>query len=132
MSKFKVRKHQDAYAVYETVVEADSAEAAGTIAGARGYDGSWHKSHVMEFDDYDMFPEEIEAVADEFTLDDLEEFVEVQFTPRERDGVLAALRLWQKAPEDTRAYLSDIFTNSKAHDGLSDEEIDDLCERINA
>lgn len=131
MPKFKVRKHQDAYVIYDTVVDAESADVAGTIAGSNGYTGTWHKSHVREFDDYDMFPEEIEPVSDDYTLDDLEEFVEAQFTPRERDGVLSALRLWQKTPEETRAYLSDIFTNGGKHDGLTDEEIDALCERIN-
>lgn len=131
MAKFKVKKHQDAYVVYQTVVEADDANQAIAIADSHKFDGRWVESHVAEFDDYDIFPEEIEEVDADFTLDDLEEVVRHEFSPAERDAVLASLRLWRKVPEDTRSFFNEIFTNNEHHAGLTNEEIDDLCERIN-
>jgi hypothetical protein len=61
-------------------------------------------------------------------------------TPRERDTILAALRLWQHAIEGTQAdmeMLIDIANNDRPAGGreppaLSPGEIDALCERINS
>lgn len=48
----------------------------------------------------------------------------------ERDTVLAALRLWQRlGGKDTEEW--DIATNGESHDGLGEEQIDELCERLN-
>jgi hypothetical protein len=56
--------------------------------------------------------------------------VTVKFTKPERDIILAALRFWQRAyawgsPED------EIPTNGGEHELVDDDEIDELCERIN-
>lgn len=55
-------------------------------------------------------------------------------TNRERDTVLAALRYWQAAAangDDVGEELRETETNGGEHEGLTDAEIDELCERIN-
>ena len=50
-----------------------------------------------------------------------------------RDGVhiLAALRLWQETTNRYEDWIGEISTNQGAVVPLNDEEIEDLCERIN-
>jgi hypothetical protein len=51
---------------------------------------------------------------------------------RELDTVLAALRLWQKQDAHTADYDGAILEFAEEHgDALTNDEIDDLCERIN-
>jgi hypothetical protein len=61
--------------------------------------------------------------------------------PRERDTILAALRLWQHAEEGTLPLYNralDLFEEIKSEiaedsgSALSPNEIDALCERINS
>lgn len=62
--------------------------------------------------------------------------------PRERDTILAALRLWQHLLDghvtitglyhDTPDELMEIAKNGDKHEPLAAAEIDALCERINA
>lgn len=62
----------------------------------------------------------------------------VKITDEERDCLLAALRLWQtygRKPEAHDTYhglLHDIATNYEQHRPLTDEEIDNLCKKIDA
>lgn len=51
-------------------------------------------------------------------------------TMRERDTVLAALRLWQETRPISRELMY-IATCGDEHPPLSDDEIDDLCEELN-
>jgi hypothetical protein len=58
--------------------------------------------------------------------------IRAEFTPREWDTVLAALRLWQH----DSAHIADgdgaLADMAQEHgDPLTNEEVDDLCERIN-
>jgi hypothetical protein len=55
----------------------------------------------------------------------------IEITRRERDTILAALRLFRDYPEPLGDMLTDIATNCGGHLGLDDEEIDALCQRIN-
>ena len=48
----------------------------------------------------------------------------------ERDTILAALRFWQSRDYERTEFL-DIATNGGTHPLMTDEDIDDLCERIN-
>jgi hypothetical protein len=53
---------------------------------------------------------------------------------RERDTILAALRLWQRTPDAEKGDLYDIANNDREGEraSLTDEEIDELIEeRIN-
>ncbi len=51
---------------------------------------------------------------------------------RERATVLAALRSWQRDPGPRPKDLIDIATNGSKHEALTVEQIDELCERLNA
>lgn len=48
----------------------------------------------------------------------------------ERDTVLAALRLWQRLG-GANSEEWDIATNGGSHEGLDDDAVDALCERLN-
>lgn len=93
------------------------------------YQGEWVATgDVSEFDDY-----EIDGVR---LLEDgevIEEFVTIGVTPRERDAMLAGLRLLQIAVRsgEFAPMVREIFTNDGAHAGLDLREIDALCERTN-
>lgn len=54
---------------------------------------------------------------------------------RELAAVLAGLRALQDLRDMTAGELpieiSDIFTNGESHPGLTNDEIDQLCERLN-
>jgi hypothetical protein len=51
---------------------------------------------------------------------------------RERDAILAGLRMVQQAIEgNAPAMDEDVFTNGGDHEGLDPDEIDELCERLN-
>lgn len=54
------------------------------------------------------------------------------FDRRELGTILAALRYWQRTALDVALPEDDIATDGAALDPLSEEEIDELCERINA
>lgn len=65
----------------------------------------------------------------------------IHVSNRERDALLAALRLlqiWLEKPRRTArekaefdAMLADIHTNGQKHEGLSSDHVDSLAERIN-
>lgn len=58
-----------------------------------------------------------------------------ELTAVERNTVLAALRCFQEVVEATNNELPDrlldIATNGGAHEPMSLDDIDDLCERLN-
>lgn len=69
---------------------------------------------------------------------------QIEITNEERDSVLTGLRILQlfidmsdgdlfsDAPPGTRAEaMRDIFTNGGTHKGLSSNDIDDLCVKVN-
>lgn len=134
MAKFIVEKGKDAFIRYQTLVEADDAEAANAIAGAEEYAGAWVECGVSVFDDEQILPEDTELVADDYELEDDIAIIEV--TEMERDTILAALRLWQDqkrfGPDaHINEELIEIATNGGAHEELSIDAIDALCEAIN-
>lgn len=55
-----------------------------------------------------------------------------RFTAQERDAVLTGLRMLQGAIHNgLLGDLEEIYTNSDQHEGLSIDDIDNLCERLN-
>lgn len=52
----------------------------------------------------------------------------ISLLDEERDMILAALRLWQRATDDD---LMEIATNSGSHKPLTADQIDRLCEDLN-
>lgn len=132
MTKFLVEKGHDAWARYATLVEAQSPEEAEKIAGDRNYAGEWVASRVAEFDDWEIMKGDTEQVADDHVL---EHRTPHGFMPAEHAAVLAGLRALQdlrtmnagELPDD----INDIVTSGGVHKGISDEEIDNLCEYLN-
>ena len=57
--------------------------------------------------------------------------VRITLTATERDAVLAALRLFQRRRKRLQQGIAEIATNGGAHPALENDEIDELCERIN-
>lgn len=55
----------------------------------------------------------------------------MNLTDRELATVLAALRLWQSQDGETNSELNAIASNEGQCEPLTEEEIDDLCERLN-
>jgi hypothetical protein len=55
----------------------------------------------------------------------------IKFNRRELGTVLAALRLWQSTPGRKHLWQWDIATDVGELKPLDNEEIDELCERIN-
>lgn len=56
----------------------------------------------------------------------------MRLTDRELATVLAALRLWQSQDGgETNSELNAIASNEGQCEPLTEEEIDDLCERLN-
>lgn len=124
MQKFRVNKGHDAYARYTAVIDATDAAHANELLSA-GHVTGWVKSGIQEYDDFEVFADETELV----DADEADEGVTVlSVTPRERDIILAALRLWQRTstipPE-----LYDLAINDRPGGRfLSDNEIDVLIE----
>jgi len=64
----------------------------------------------------------------------------MNLSSQERDAILAGLRLLQVNLSDLAsargtsalAAINEIFTNGRAHRGLSTVEIDCLCEKVNS
>ena len=50
---------------------------------------------------------------------------------RERDTILAALRLWQRDGHTAPGEIQEIADNGNIDSRLNDTEIDALCERLN-
>lgn len=132
MPKFVVSAGHDAFAYYETVVEADTPEEARKLAESVHYDGEWFPTgHVQEFDDYEI--DEYHGVRLLEEGETVEAFLTIGVTPRERDAVLTGLRLLQHALEagHLAPALRSVLTDDGAHPSLDPTEIDALCERIN-
>lgn len=55
----------------------------------------------------------------------------IKINDKERDAILAGLRLLQENSENLPPMIGDIYTNCGEHSGLSFGEIDHLCEKIN-
>lgn len=132
MPKFVVSKGHDAFAYYETVVEAERPEQARELAESVHYDGEWFATgYVQEFGDFKI--DEHSGVRPLEEGEIVEAFVTIALTAEERDAVLAGLRLLQIgiARGDVEPPLMSILTNDGAHDGVDLARIDALCERIN-
>ncbi|WP_011583131.1 MULTISPECIES: hypothetical protein [Chelativorans] len=132
MPKFVVSAGHDAFAYYETVLEADTPEEARKLAKSVHYDGEWFATgHVQEFDDYEI--DEYHGVRLLEEGETVEAFLTIGVTAQERDAVLTGLRLLQLAVArgDIDQALKSIVTNDDTHAGLDLTQIDALCERIN-
>ena len=133
MPKFRVLKGHDAYAVYAAIIEAENADEANDVARADIFADIWEpNAEVREFDAAEVFGEETTQIDDDETA---AEAICIRVTARERNTILAALRLWKddligESPDD--AMLEDIASDGGRHDKLTDEDIDTLCERINS
>lgn len=132
MPKYVVSKGHDAFVYYETVLEAETPEAARDLARNHHHEGEWHPTgYVQEFDDFEIDEHSgVRLLEDEETI---EAFSSIGVTAQERDALLTGLRLLQLAlaRSDIGPLLSDILTNDGAHHGLDLSQIDILCERIN-
>lgn len=131
MPKYVVRKGRDAFVYYETVVDAATPEEAQALAESIKYDGEWVATgEISEFDDYDI--DEYDGVRRLEDGEILEAFLNIGVTARERDVMLAGLRLLQLAlaRDDIDPPLRSILTNDGAQVGLDSPQIDALCERI--
>lgn len=132
MPKFVVSKGHDAFAYYETVLEAETPEEARNLARSVHYGGAWLATgYVQEFDDYEI--DEHSGVRPLEDGESIEAFLTIGVTAHERDAVLAGLRLLQiaLARNNLDPALRSILTNDSAHAGLDPTRIDALCERIN-
>ena len=132
MPRFVVSKGHDAFAFYETVIEADTPEEARSLAQSVHYDGEWRATgYVQEFDDYEI--DEQNGVRPLEDGETVEAFVTLAVTAEERDAALAGLRLLQRAlaGADIDPALRSILTDDGTHHGLDPARIDALCERIN-
>ena len=132
MPKYVVRKGRDAFVDYETVVEAATPEEAQALAESTNYDGEWVATgEISEFDDYDI--DEYDGVRRLEDGEIIEGFVNISVTGKERDAMLAGLRLLQVAlaRRDGDPPLRSILTRDGAHAGADLTRIDALCERIN-
>jgi len=135
MAKFKVVKGHDAWVKYATLVEADTQEEAEMTAMNPLYTGDWVEiGDIAEFDDFQLMEGETEELGDD-SICELPEVITYSFSAIERDAILAGLRCLQDMRTmnagELHAALHDILTNDGAHEGLSDEQIDRLCEELN-
>ncbi len=135
MKKFQVTKRVDAYSNYVGVIEARSVDEAVKKARSNGDTTVYSHDGWSEFDDFDIFPEEVVLLEDDGIDDDamgdgIEAIIRVELSGPERDVTLAALRMWQHSPEHARVPYADISHNGHST-CLPDDEIDNLCERIN-
>lgn len=132
MPKYKVRRGIDAYVMQEKVFEAESADALAEEfpSGEDGADG-WVDVGLNRYDDMTYFLDEIEEPETDEDFEDPVAVCILEVSHRERDAILASLRLWQRTPDDAKIPEAEIFTNSDTHGGLTLEEIDQLCENIN-
>lgn len=136
MPLWKVKRGRDAYAIEETIVEAESAEQAEQIATDRDNRDvvKWvDTGEVVTFDDTRLFDGETKEVAPG-TADPVER-KSIAVTDQELSTILAALRMWtdnlMRGPDYFSDALLEIATNGDKHDLLAPEAIDALCERIN-
>lgn len=133
MPKFVVSAGHDAFVYYETVVEADNPEQARALVQSVQYDGEWIATgHVQEFDDYEI--DEHDGVRPLEGGERFDPFLTIGITAQERDAVLTGLRLLHLALEASNIAppLKNVLTNDGAHSGIGLNEIDALCQRINA
>ena len=143
MPFYEVRKGQDAYKGYSTVVEAEDPNDAFNAAY---HAGDWiPNGEDPEFGDATFFePSEdgvvlLSATTFEEAVKQIHEaydFIDLQLKPSQRDIILAALRLWIDLVNDGAEYINDklleIATNGYAHALMDDKEIDALCQEINS
>jgi hypothetical protein len=134
MPKFRVLKGHDAWVVYEAIIEAPNEHLAWEFANSdRRADGIWTATgDVRQFDHCEVFEGEVEPVDDDEVV---EEIKTIAVTGRQRDTILAALRVYQQACDscggDMPMDIDEIATNGGTQDALDLTEIDQLCEEIN-
>lgn len=136
--RFRVVRGRDAWVREAAIIEVEGVEtpkqAEDWARWRRNADTvEWFETgDVSTYDDTEIMEDEAEEVGPDETVDAAESRF---LAPAERDTILAALRRWQQMLEQTGGALPndllDIATNGGTHDGLSVEDIDALCERIN-
>ena len=132
MPNYVVSKGHDAFAYYETMIEADTPEEARALARSVDYDGEWLATgDVQEFDDFEIDEGSGVRLLEEGEI--VEAFKTIAVTTGERDALLAGLRLLQLALAGAivEPALRSILTNDGEHPSLDLTAIDALCERIN-
>lgn len=82
---------------------------------------------VFKVEEEDNFGEE----SDDEDEDD-DPGAQYTMTARQRDTVLAALRMWQSDTNVEHRAANDVATDFRSQEPLSDEEIDALCEELNS
>ena len=132
MPNYVVSKGHDAFAYYETIIEADTPEEARALARSVDYDGEWLATgDVQEFGDFES--DEGSGVRLLEEGETIEAFKTIAVTAGERDALLAGLRPPQPSPAG--ATLAPARPGRPPHDGehpgLDLTAIDALCERIN-
>lgn len=130
MPNFVVRRTLDAYAHYDTVIEAESEAEAVSIAEHPEYKGEWISGGHSEFDDV-----EVQALGE---LDDENAPIKINdiaVDDQEHATILAALRYYRMNGQGNALNRSDMIHDIATNGGdvisLSAEAIDALCERIN-
>lgn len=73
---------------------------------------------------------DIEAVTTE-VADAIQGLLEQRLSDRELSTVLAALRYWQREGRMSAGHEFDIAENGGEFSALTNDEIDELCERLN-
>lgn len=136
MPKFSVLKGHDAWIVYEAIIEADSAEQAEEFGNADRHASDIWKANgdVREFDHCEVFEGEAEPFEDDEAPAE-EDTLTLVVSVRQRDTILAALRLYQlkEAHAAVRIDQINMIADIAADTGapLAEAEIDELCEEIN-
>ena len=133
MTVYRVTKGQDAWVVYEAIIEAETPDQANEFAWADKRADIWQPTgDVREFDEVQIFEDETEEVPADTVV---EENQTINVTPAQRDMILAALLLWLDVVNDGGEYINEqlveIATNGDQHAMMDDVEIDKLCEAIN-
>jgi len=137
MPKFMATKLVDAYARYSIIVEAESAEEAFETAYAQKDDAGWIRDGHSEFDDIELFHEDVVPVSDAEAaeLEESRHDMTLRLRPQDHATIMAALRFYQEKgmgdPANRSDAIHDLATNGDEVISLDAEGIDDLCERIN-
>ncbi len=123
MKNFRVLKGVDAFAIYSQVVPAETIAEANAIASTKP-NGWIDEKETRVYDD--------SVILEDETIEWDTETIGHLFSGPARDTILASLRAYQAMPEVMRMPFMPIATNMGTCEPLTDEEIDALCEEINA
>lgn len=129
MGFYKVQIHYDAYAVFETVLDADDPQDAISMVQDPDYDGPVRNTYQTKvYDPVDIFESNVADISADDALAWRNEPDQQMYllNERERDIIIAALRLWQRST-DIPAELYEIAESDTGR-FLSDGAIDTLIE----